>query len=112
RRRGPEEALIVSAAEPGAAVKSDSPRLHAGRLLDPQSQRGQGQQGHAAGAGKGHQQTMTPGPLDRPLPGGNRAGPDRLAGEEPGEVVGEIAGVVITAAGLLLQTLQADCLQV
>ncbi len=53
-----------------------------------------------------------PRPLQGALPGGRRPGADRLAGQEPSQVVGQLLGRGVPPRRLLGQALQADRLQV
>ena len=53
-----------------------------------------------------------PRPLQGALPGGRRPGADRLAGQEPPQVVGQLLGRGVAPRRLLGEALQADRLQV
>ncbi|MGL4553550.1 MAG: hypothetical protein ACRC33_20480 [Gemmataceae bacterium] len=82
------------------------------RLLVPhQPQDGQpdGQRGRTGERGG---RRLTPRPLPRPLQGAHRPGADRLAGQEPVEVVGQLVGRGVAPVRPLLEALQADGLHV
>ena len=67
---------------------------------------------HHQGADQPGRDRIPPAPPCQPAQEPHRARPDRLVVQEPAQVVGQPSGRRVPLAGLLLQALQADRLQV
>ena len=102
-RSRPGPALASAAGVVGLVALVDDPDVGDGGRGQDQ-RRGGGRDGREAGVPAGE----PPEPADRADP----AGPDRLVGQEPGQVVGQVVGGGVAVVGPLGQGLQEDRLQV
>ena len=78
----------------------------------PQQARDEDHQGEQADGGERGRRRAASGPLQHALPGGRAAGVDRPAGQVAAQFLGQRPRIGVALAGLLLQALQADRLQV